>query len=95
MAEQSKQNTQSTSNEAPDHNECMRILNLVVDGEANNEEKKFFEQHLQNCMPYYEIYNVDMAIKELIRKNGYAHSCPEGLADEIKEKIKEIPAQQK
>lgn len=94
MAE-STNKTQGASNESPDHNECMRILNLVVDGEANTDEKKFFEQHLQNCMPYYEIYNVDMAIKKLLKKNGYKKSCPDGLVDEIKEKIKETPARQK
>ena len=95
MAEKSKQQSKGATDESLDHNECMRILNLVIDGEANSEEKKFFENHLQNCMPYYEIYNVDLAIKKLIRKNGYKHSCPDGLVDEIKNKIKETPSQQK
>lgn len=90
MAEESNKAPQEKK--SPDHNECMRILSLVIDGEANNDERKFFERHLQNCMPYYEIYNVDMAIKDMIKKNGYEHQCPDGLADEIKEKIKQTPA---
>ena len=96
MVEQSKNELNSTMNYDPDkdHSECMRILNLVLDGEANHEENDFFKQKLENCMPYYQIYNVDMAIKELIKKVGYERNCPDGLVDEIKAKIK-TPAQPK
>ena len=96
MAEKSTNNTNSTEmyNPDTDHSECMRILNLVLDGEANDEENSFFKQRLENCMPYYQIYNVDMAIKELIKKVGYEKDCPDGLVEEIKAKIKS-PAQQK
>ena len=96
MAENSNNNISSAERYKPDfdHNECMRILNLVLDGEANAEENNFFKERLENCMPYYQIYNVDMAIKELIRKFGYEKSCPDGLVEEIKAKIKS-PAEQK
>lgn len=96
MAKNSNNNMSSTEQYNPDtdHSECMRILNLVLDGEANSEENDFFKKRLENCMPYYQIYNVDMAIKELIKKIGYEKNCPDGLVEEIKAKIK-APAQQK
>lgn len=93
MAQQSNKNTDQNSPDS-EHSECMRILNLVLDGEASPEENNFFKEKLENCMPYYQIYNVDMAIKELIKKVGYERQCPDGLVDEIKAKIK-APAQQK
>lgn len=96
MAEKSNSKPHSTLQYNPDtdHSECMRILNLVLDGEASPEENDFFKSRLENCMPYYQIYNVDMAIKELIKKAGYERNCPDGLVDEIKAKIK-APTQQK
>lgn len=89
MAEQSKKSDEQIKYDPnTDHNECIRILNLVLDGEATNGEREFFKDRLKNCMPYWEIYNVDMAIKELIKKMGYDKTCPDGLVDEIKAKIK-------
>ncbi len=68
----------------PNHNECLRILHLVLDGEANDEETAIFKAHLKNCMPYYEIYSVDEAIREMLKKN-----CKnKQLSPEIKEEIK-------
>lgn len=71
----------------PDHTECLRILNLVLDGEANDEEKEIFKSHLQNCMPYYEIYNVDQAIRDLLQKNCKDKQLPPEIKEEIKSRI--------
>jgi len=71
----------------PNHSECLRILNLVIDEEATEEQMAYFKKHLQNCMPYYEIYNVDLKIKELIKKNCCNKEVPQDLVDSIREKI--------
>lgn len=71
----------------PDHNECLKVLNLVLDEEASPEEHEYFKKYIENCMPYYEIYNVDKAIKQLIRQNGYDKEAPRDLVDQIKSKI--------
>jgi len=71
----------------PNHGECLRILNLVLDEEATDEEREYFKSHLQNCMPYYEIYNVDLKIKELIKKNCCNKEVPKDLVNSIREKI--------
>lgn len=68
-------------------NECLKILNLVLDEEATDEQRAYFEKHLENCMPYYEIYCVDRKIKELIKKNCCDKEVPQDLVDSIREKI--------
>lgn len=75
------------SKSAPDHSECLKILNNVLDEEASDEERNYFKQHLQNCMPYYEIYNVDKKIKQLIKQNCNDKKVPKDLVDSIREKI--------
>lgn len=72
---------------APDHGECLKILNSVLDEEATDEEREIFKKHLENCMPYYEIYNVDKKIKELIQKNCSKKEVPQDLIQAIREKI--------
>jgi len=73
------------SNDKPDHQECLRILSLVLDNEASPEEEAIFKQHLENCMPYFEIYNVDRTIREMIREK----CCNKKLSEEMKNKIRE------
>jgi mycothiol system anti-sigma-R factor len=71
----------------PDHTECLRILHLVLDEEANDEERAIFKAHLKNCMPYYEIYHVDQAIRDLLKKNCKDKKMPDELKEEIKSRI--------
>ncbi len=73
--------------EKPDHTECLRILNLVLDGEANDEQRAIFKTHLQNCMPYYEIYNVDQAIRQMLKKNCKDKQLSAEMKEEIKSRI--------
>lgn len=69
----------------PDHQECLRILNLVLDGEASEQEHKIFSEHLENCMPYFEIYNIDRKIRDMVREN----CCDKKLTEEVKQQIRE------
>ncbi len=71
---------------------CMEMLQTILDGEATNEQKDYFKQHMDMCMPCYKEYNVDMAIKELLKAKCCGGNCPEGLADQIKAKINSTTA---
>jgi anti-sigma factor (TIGR02949 family) len=76
----------NTSNQ-PDHSECLKILHLVLDDEATPQERDYFDKHVCNCMPYFEIYNVDMAIKSLVKNKCCGKNVPSNLASEIKAKL--------
>ncbi len=71
----------------PEHDECLRILNLVLDGEASEEERLIFTEYLENCMPYFEIYNIDRKIRELIRQKCCDKKLPEEVKQEIRERV--------
>lgn len=74
-------------NGQPDHSECMKLLQLVLDNEATDEQKTTFENHVCNCMPYFEIYEVDKAIKSLVKESCCGKNMPKDLAESIKAKI--------
>jgi hypothetical protein len=71
----------------PDHNECLKLLHLVLDDEATLEQKDYFDKHVCNCMPYYEIYHVDKAIKSLVKDTCCGKNVPSDLADAIREQL--------
>ncbi len=75
------------SESQPDHNECIKLLQLVLDDEATANERNIFEKHVCNCMPYFEIYEVDKAIKTLVKKNCCGKEIPEDLTAAIKAKV--------
>lgn len=73
--------------EKPDHKTCLEILNAVMDGEATPEQEEMFVKHIQTCMPYYEIYNLDKTIKELLKSRCCGKDVPNDLLDAIKSRV--------
>ena len=65
---------------------CMEMLQSILDGEATAEQRSYFKQHMDHCMPCYKEYNLDMAIKELLQAKC-GGICPEDLVAQIKSKI--------
>ena len=67
--------------------DCLELLNLVLDQEASPGQYKHFEEHLKNCMPCYEKYNIDVAIKKMIREKCADRRVPSGLVETIRAKV--------
>jgi mycothiol system anti-sigma-R factor len=72
-----------------DKRTCLEILNLVLDEEATPEQREYFKQHLENCLPYYEIYQLDKTLKDRIKKSCCGKDVPHDLIESIKTKISE------
>ena len=51
--------------ECQNQRECMIMLQLIIDGEASPEQKEnFLMHHLEECMPCYKSYHLEVAIRE-------------------------------
>ena len=73
--------------ECQNQRECMEMLQLIVDGEASPEQKEhFLKHHLEECMPCYKNYHLEIAIRQLL-KNKCASHAPQELIDSIKAKV--------
>jgi len=59
----------------------------MLDGDATAEQKDYFKQHMDHCMPCYKTYNLDMAIKELLKKKCCGGPAPDDLVEQIRTKI--------
>lgn len=69
-----------------DKKDCMEMLQLIIDGEASPTQKAHFREHLDQCMPCYRHYHLEMAIRELL-KVKCNHEAPPELVESIKMKI--------
>lgn len=73
-----------------DKRDCLEMLQLILDGEATPEQKASFKSHIDECMPCFQHYHFDQAIKELL-KLKCTSQAPTDLIESIKSKISEKP----
>ena len=67
--------------------DCLEKLQSVLDDEATPEQKEhFLKVHLDQCMPCYKNYHLEVAIRELLKSkcNGCA---PTDLIESIRSKV--------
>lgn len=68
---------------------CMQMLQIVLDGQANSEQKEYFRYHMDKCMPCFKTYEVDMTIKEMLRIKCGGDEVPQDMIDQLKDQIKQ------
>lgn len=69
--------------------ECLEKLQLILDGEVTHEQKdEFLKQHLEDCMPCYKSYHLEVAIRQLL-KTKCVNQAPQELVDDIRKKVTE------
>ncbi len=74
-------------NSSEKNNSCIEMLNLVLDDEATEQQKADFEKHMEQCMPCYENYKLDVVIKQLIKKTCCGKKVPQTMVEEIRSKV--------
>jgi len=73
-----------------DCSEYAKLIQLVVDNEATKSEEAYLRKHLENCIRCLELFEVDTALKEALKLRLENKEVPTGLAQAIKDKIKEL-----
>lgn len=68
--------------------DCVKSLQLVVDGEATKEQEDYFMSHLDECLPCYNFYEVEKSVKKILQSKIEKKACPPHLADNIREKLR-------
>ena len=77
----------SKKQDCPNKRECFEMLQLILDGEASPQQKEsFLNQHLEDCMPCYKSYHLEVAIRQLL-KTKCTDNAPQELVDDIRKKV--------
>lgn len=70
--------------------ECLKTLQLVVDGEASKEEEEYFNKHLEECIPCFNFYHLEKSVKQILKHKIQKKAVPPSLKQTIANKIKGI-----
>ena len=63
------------------------MIDDIVSEEATDDELSKFHNHLEKCMPCYERYDLDKAVRDLIRSRCKETQVPEGLVESIQMQV--------
>jgi mycothiol system anti-sigma-R factor len=63
------------------------MIQLILDGEATDQQLARLKVNLESCQPCIEMYHLEKEVKELLTKRMEKRCCPEQLVATIKSKI--------
>jgi mycothiol system anti-sigma-R factor len=63
---------------------CLEMLQVILDGEASEQQKQYFKEHMDICLPCFKGYELDMAIKQLVKSKCCGGDAPSDLVEQIK-----------
>lgn len=75
-------------NSCPEEQECLQVLEVILDQESSPEEEKIYFEHIQKCWHCFQNYNLEKSIRQLIRSKIEHRKVPEDLIKKIKSEIK-------
>ncbi|PVY43946.1 zf-HC2 domain-containing protein [Pontibacter virosus] len=67
----------------------VKLLDLMIDGEASVEEQSYFNTHIEECVPCFESHQKQKLLKGLVCGHLKRVIVPESLALSIKARIQE------
>ncbi|NDU98475.1 hypothetical protein GK108_26550 [Spirosoma terrae] len=67
--------------------DCLKMIQLILDGEATDQQLARLKVNLESCQPCIEMYHLEKEVKELLTKRMEKRCCPEQLVATIKSKI--------
>lgn len=67
--------------------DCLKMIQLILDGEATDQQLDRLQLNLETCKPCIEMYHLEKEVKELLTKRMEKRPCPDRLVATIKEKI--------
>ena len=77
----------------PENSECgkfLKLLGLILDDEADEVEKSYLKDHVENCNGCFEQLEIERELKELIKTKLENKSVPEDLIQSIRGKINSL-----
>jgi mycothiol system anti-sigma-R factor len=80
----------------PHETDCREVLDRVyeyLDGEMNVIDLNKIRVHLDECAPCLKEYDLDVALKALVRRSCACEPAPEALRERIMVKITEVRLQ--
>ena len=72
-----------------DRPKCIKVLHLIIDGEAGEEDEVYFYEHINQCMDCSMYYKLEQTIRNALRKKMKKKVVPEDFILQLKAKVRE------
>ena len=72
----------------PDCQKVVSLLDMIVDGEATQEDKTYFFTHVETCKECFSAHEKHQRLKEVLKDSIKRKSVPSNLLTSIKTVIK-------
>lgn len=69
---------------------CLEMLQIILDGNATEDQHQYFKSHMDECMPCYKSFELDMQIRQLIKSKCCGDQVPPDLIERIKNQVNTI-----
>lgn len=70
--------------------QCSELLQLVIDGQANEQQRHELDEHLPNCECCRNEFELSLSIKEGLKSRLKKPNLPSELATAIQSKVLEL-----
>jgi mycothiol system anti-sigma-R factor len=67
--------------------DCIELVNLILDNEASENEEKFIREHLGECSCCLKQFEIEKEFRTLIKSRMQQKEVPQGLIASIRSKI--------
>ena len=71
----------------PEEERCLELARLMLDDESTPADNKFVMNHIDGCYQCYDNYDVEKAIREVIKQKDSRSEIPSEVVQEIRRKI--------
>ena len=76
-----------------EYSECekfLKLISLLLDNEASEEEEHYISQHMDDCSPCFQKLKTEKEYRDLLRAKVGKVEVPADLVNAIKTKIKSL-----
>jgi anti-sigma factor (TIGR02949 family) len=77
----------SKDNRCSDEEHCLELIRLMLDDESTDDDTAYVLKHIDGCYRCYDNFDVENAIRELMKKKNNNIEVPEEVLSKIRQKI--------
>lgn len=77
----------SKENRCSDEEHCLELVRLMLDDESTAADNEYVLRHIDGCYRCYDNFDVENAIREVIKQKSNNVHVPSEVVNEIREKI--------
>jgi hypothetical protein len=80
-------NSEKMKEKCENHEQCMKLIQAVLDGSATEAEMNHFKNNMDECKPCIEGYELEKSIKHSLQDKVEKKCCPSSTINQLKLKL--------